>query len=332
MFSSNFSDLSRCESNYEITRYVAEFWNTISNSIMLILPLYSLYWSYTHISFARNMHKKSDILQYHFTIPKSVILTQLSLITVGIGSWCFHMTLLYSMQLLDELPMIYGSAVQVYANYDLLLANMQFKETLLERKRKKSVLTQVYENRLIVFILLLSYCVLSTVIYIKVWNNPIFHELCYGTLAVTIIIQSFVLIHRLNSDKRVYYTGILFYALAFFFWNVDNNFCKYLSAYREIIEQTLGVSVHTQNFRSVLFNSFAIVLKSISELHALWHILVGYASFMGILFITDLNYRFHLEKINKQETYHEKKPLGLKYSFYYHLTNDLLEKDRPKLV
>ena len=299
---------------------------------MLILPLYSLYWSYNHFVFAKRMQKKSDLFQYQFTIPKSVILTQLSLITVGIGSWCFHMTLLYPMQLLDELPMIYGSAIQVYANYDLLLANMQFKETRLEKNRSKSLLNKIYENRLIVFILLISYCVLSTVIYIKVWNNPIFHELSYGTLAVTIIIQSFVLIHRLKSDKRVYYTGIFFYALAFFFWNVDNNFCKYLSAYRSTIEKTLEVSVHTENYKSILFNSFVIVLKSMSELHALWHILVGYASFMGILFITDLNYRFHLEKINKLDTYKDRKPLGLKYSFYYHLTNDLLEKDRPKLV
>lgn len=31
-----------------------------------------------------------------------------SLLTVGVGSWMFHMTLQYEMQLLDELPMVWG--------------------------------------------------------------------------------------------------------------------------------------------------------------------------------------------------------------------------------
>ena len=52
----------------------------------------------------------------------------LSLVIVGLGSWAFHMTLLYPMQLLDEvrahlptrllicsqLPMIYGSCVLIF--------------------------------------------------------------------------------------------------------------------------------------------------------------------------------------------------------------------------
>lgn len=37
------------------------------------------------------------------------------IIVVGIGSLFFHMTLRYEMQLLDELPMVYGSCVLVYA-------------------------------------------------------------------------------------------------------------------------------------------------------------------------------------------------------------------------
>ena len=35
----------------------------------------------------------------------------------GIGSWMFHMTLLYEMQLLDELPMVWGSCYMVYVHY-----------------------------------------------------------------------------------------------------------------------------------------------------------------------------------------------------------------------
>ena len=41
----------------------------------------------------------------------------LCLLLTGIGSWMFHMTLLYEMQLLDELPMVWGSSYMVYSLY-----------------------------------------------------------------------------------------------------------------------------------------------------------------------------------------------------------------------
>ena len=41
----------------------------------------------------------------------------LCLLITGIGSWMFHMTLIYEMQLLDELPMVWGSSYMVYCLY-----------------------------------------------------------------------------------------------------------------------------------------------------------------------------------------------------------------------
>ena len=43
------------------------------------------------------------------------------LLLTGIGSWMFHMTLLYEMQLMDELPMVYACAVFVYCLYEVTL-------------------------------------------------------------------------------------------------------------------------------------------------------------------------------------------------------------------
>ena len=40
-----------------------------------------------------------------------------SLLVVGIGSLLFHMTLRYEMQLLDELPMMWGACVVMYCLY-----------------------------------------------------------------------------------------------------------------------------------------------------------------------------------------------------------------------
>ena len=83
-----------CEANYEVTHYIAEFWNTVSNLVMIVFPMYSLYWSYKHIQMAdrakRNAH--NQLTSSAFVLPKSVLLSQFGLMLVGIGSWMFHMT------------------------------------------------------------------------------------------------------------------------------------------------------------------------------------------------------------------------------------------------
>ena len=47
----------------------------------------------------------------YITLPPRFHLCFASLLIVGIGSGMFHMTLLYEMQLLDELPMIWGGFI-----------------------------------------------------------------------------------------------------------------------------------------------------------------------------------------------------------------------------
>ena len=42
-----------------------------------------------------------------------------ALFVVGVGSWMFHMTLQYEMQLLDELPMVWGGCVLAYCMYQV---------------------------------------------------------------------------------------------------------------------------------------------------------------------------------------------------------------------
>ncbi len=319
-----------CEANYEVTRYIAEFWNTISNIVMIVFPIYSLFWTYNHIQFAKKNKRLTPFGNNHFSIPTSVILVQISLILVGIGSWMFHMTLLYHMQLLDELPMIYGTAIQVYANYDLILAiNAHEEKTSKTNGKKKSLPTRLYETRAFIFFLLALYCVVATFVYLMLWNNPIFHEFTYGLLAVIVIVQSFLLINRLNSDRRVYFTGLFYYVLGFTFWNIDNNFCANLNTYQTSIENFFGLA-ETNTYKAVFFNSLVVVLKSVFEFHSLWHVFTGYASYMAIIFLTDLYYRFYLKKINQAGYYEEKKPIALKYSMYYHLTNNLMKKSLSK--
>ena len=83
------STINWCETNYEVTHYIAEFWNTITNLGFIIPPLFGL-------SNCRNLGIESRYA-YSFIL----------ILLVGIGSWMFHMTLTFEMQLLDEIPMMW---------------------------------------------------------------------------------------------------------------------------------------------------------------------------------------------------------------------------------
>ena len=87
------STIDWCEINYEVTYYIAEFWNTISNLEMIILPVYGIYWSFKKSFQANEFEKKnannpySNKLNTQFRVPKSIYFCHLGLILVGIGSW-----------------------------------------------------------------------------------------------------------------------------------------------------------------------------------------------------------------------------------------------------
>ena len=95
------STLDWCERNYEVSPYIAEFWNTLTNLWMIVPPLYGIW------DARRQGHEPRVFACYA------------ALLLIGVGSWMFHMTLIYEMQLLDEIPMIFGSAGLVYAIYQV---------------------------------------------------------------------------------------------------------------------------------------------------------------------------------------------------------------------
>ena len=82
------TDVSRgwCEPDYINHPYIVEFWNTISNIVLLFLSLYGIYW---HYKLHRKVHKQYIVC-----------------ILIALGSAWYHATLSRIGQLADELPMM----------------------------------------------------------------------------------------------------------------------------------------------------------------------------------------------------------------------------------
>uniref|UniRef100_A0A7S1Q837 Alkaline ceramidase n=1 Tax=Neobodo designis TaxID=312471 RepID=A0A7S1Q837_NEODS len=77
-----------CERNYQITPYIAEFWNTTSNWVMIAMALWGLRQCRT------------------YSLEPRFYVGFLTVVIIGIGSTAFHMTLSYVGQQGDESPMI----------------------------------------------------------------------------------------------------------------------------------------------------------------------------------------------------------------------------------
>jgi dihydroceramidase len=216
------STIDWCENNYEVTYYIAEFWNTVSNLVMIVLPLYGIYWSI----------KQKDSKKFNsFRVTNSMLLCHLGLCLVGLGSWMFHMTLLYPMQLLDELPMVFGSGILIYAHYDLFLSAYLIEQQSRRSSRvskRKSLLYKIFISRPYIASAIFAYCASFTYIYVYVWKNPIFHEIAYGIQVFTIILFSILNIKYYKTKKSLWAMSLLYYGIGFFLWNLDNKYVPIL--------------------------------------------------------------------------------------------------------
>ena len=78
------SSIDWCERNYVVTPYIAEFYNTLSNIVLLVVGLFGL-WR----CFVMDLELRFYAMSF-------------CTIVVGFGSAAFHGTLHYHWQLMDE--------------------------------------------------------------------------------------------------------------------------------------------------------------------------------------------------------------------------------------
>ncbi|KAJ2665624.1 alkaline ceramidase ydc1 [Coemansia sp. RSA 1200] len=217
------STLDWCEENYAISNYIAEFWNTLTNATMMLIALLGVYNSIKHKQ------------------GKRVIAFYSAMLFVGFGSACFHATLKYTTQLLDELPMLYVCTLAFYS--------------LVEIEKKT-------HHGLKLPIALAALQTLITLTYLFWLQNPVFHQVVFGVTASGAALFSYKRINnaRVSSDARrvlvrLFMLGHICMFSGFFVWNLDNIFCQRLRSYRAYL---------------------GMPLDALLQLHGWWHILTAY--------------------------------------------------------
>jgi len=202
------STIDWCEFNYTHSYYIAEFYNTISNIIYLILGSYGIY------------------LARKFNLEIRYIIGFVSLISIGVGSAAFHGTLKFYPQLFDEIPMVWAALTWLFC--------------CLESKPKRRF-------RFLPYALFFLGFAFST---FYIWQPvPLLFQVSWGILMSSSV---FVSIPLLVDDvaKRSFVIGLVASLLGFAAWLTDQNFCPEVERFK---------------------------------LHAFWHILTCWGTFVIIL-------------------------------------------------
>jgi|EP00927_Polykrikos_kofoidii_P078355 dihydroceramidase len=184
------ANVNWCESDYVVTHYLAEFGNAISSCSIIVLGVYGLV-----------MHWKK--------IETRFVVSFITFLVVGVGSFSFHATLWRSLQLLDELPMVWGNSVFLY----VIIA--------MEDKREAGARRVLAVAMSIV----LSFATVLIVLF-DTEDQTIF-LVCYASGAVGLFGSTAYLTfkHYSRTTVMLLETSVICYGGGFVLWLVDRNFC-----------------------------------------------------------------------------------------------------------
>jgi alkaline ceramidase len=187
------SEVDWCESNYEVSPYFAEFYNTFSNILFIIIPPFMMYLFRSY-----SLHVTSD-----------VDILWLLLILVGIGSGYFHATLSLSGQLVDELAILW-----------VLMAALS--AAIPDRTLSQSSLFK--GNRSLLKWILLGVAALGTVL---AFINPVMNAFLLMLFGIPFIhlLSSEVRNCRNWTVIRLCFTSMAWWVLAITCWINDRMFC-----------------------------------------------------------------------------------------------------------
>jgi len=210
-----------CEVNYTWSYYIAEFFNTITSLPAAFLALNSLY------------------LTYKYGYSKRFFVVNMMVAMVGIGSAAFHGTLLWTGQILDELPMVYASLSFLYA--------------VLEMESDKKPVYKYLAHTLVAF------ATIFTAVYLCLPDFFIFFLVAYILCILTLVYHLSKIYRRPNTllHQKVFIVGSmgLYIGGWAFFWVPEVLFCEKLQSF----------NFHAWWHATSTFGAFALVLFSVYQ-------------------------------------------------------------------
>lgn len=222
------STIDWCESNYEVSYYIAEFWNTVSNFIIVLLSLTGY------------IYAKKDNLETRF-----LVINLFSLL-VGIGSALFHGTLLYHTQLMDEIPLLYGTACFIYI--------MKEVSSPPNTSNKPCIIT------------LTITCAVVTTLYILI-NNPLIFQLSFTAMAIICLYYSFQIVRKYKHSQLLFRIGLVLFIIAAILWVTDRVFCNDFKSMRMRVGYPLKPLIQGHAWWH-FFMMLAIYLGLLFNIHA----------------------------------------------------------------
>ncbi|OQS05427.1 hypothetical protein THRCLA_02437 [Thraustotheca clavata] len=177
----------KCEDNYVWSYYIAEWWNSWSNVPSIALAVYAMY--------------KSRQVYIETHQPTSIRIAYLVPLIVFAGSFAFHCSLTYVGQLLDELPMMYGT---LYFHYISLRHNPIMKWVVILFAIALTGMMAIYRDA------------------------PLPFQVAYGTLVAGLLLRSILFNHNHKDvrNTRLLNLGAILYVSAFVLWLFDQHFCS----------------------------------------------------------------------------------------------------------
>ncbi|PQE25566.1 alkaline ceramidase protein [Rutstroemia sp. NJR-2017a BBW] len=244
------STINWCEEDYYATIYSAEIVNTLTNLLFL----------YLGIKGARNCIKYGH---------DSVFLVAfIGYTAVGTGSFLFHSTLKYPMQLVDELSMIYTTCLMCYATFSFSKSRL-FRQFLAAGLVSLSVFITLYYHYL---------------------QDPDFHQNAFALLTAAVLFRSMYIMKHATSpekqvdpdsltsaqladnNKRLYAIlkemwllvgcGLSIFLGGFGIWSLDNHYCSTIRTWRHEIGLPWGLLL---------------------EGHGWWHLMTGIGSYFYLV-------------------------------------------------
>jgi len=229
-----------CEPNYTWSFYVAEFFNTITSLPAALLAFYGLY------------------MTFKYGYDKRFLVVNSMVAMVGLGSAAFHGTLLYTGQILDELPMVYTSLAFLYAVMEM-------------ESEKKPIYKYLAPG-------MLAYSAIFTGVYLYLPSFFIFFLLSYICLILTLVYRCSIIFRNpktLTHQKVLIVLSICSYIGGFlFFWVPEILFC----------DQLQSMNFHAWWHVTSTFGAFFLVVFSVfqRELHRGRNPQLNYNTFAGV--------------------------------------------------